>query len=139
MRLSRVGFDNTLGYLNGGIEAWIKDNKETDTIASVSPEEFEKNYENTAVIDCRRPAEYTSIRINKAKNIPLDFLNDHLTEIPKEENFYIHCAGGYRSVIWSSIMKSRGYHNMINVEKGMSGIKNTAIPLIENVCPSTLK
>ncbi|CAM3947699.1 MULTISPECIES: MBL fold metallo-hydrolase [Flavobacterium] len=139
MRLSRVGFDNTLGFLNGGIEAWIKDNKEIDSITSVSPEEFEKNYENTAVIDCRRPAEYTSIRINKAKNIPLDFLNDHLTEIPKEENFYIHCAGGYRSVIWSSIMKSRGYHNMINVEKGMSGIKNTAIPLIENVCPSTLK
>ncbi|WP_445721852.1 MBL fold metallo-hydrolase [Flavobacterium sp.] len=139
MRLSRVGFDNTLGFLNGGIEAWIKDNKEIDSITSVSPEEFEKKYENTAVIDCRRPAEYTSIRINKAKNIPLDFLNDHLTEIPKEENFYIHCAGGYRSVIWSSIMKSRGYHNMINVEKGMSGIKNTAIPLIENVCPSTLK
>lgn len=139
MRLSRVGFDNTLGYLNGGMAAWIKENKEIDSITSISPEEFEKHYENKPVIDCRRPAEYTSVRISKAKNIPLDFLNDHLAEIPKEEQFYIHCAGGYRSVIWSSIMKSRGYHNMINVEKGMSGIKNTSIPLTQEVCPSTLK
>ncbi|UOX33742.1 MBL fold metallo-hydrolase [Flavobacterium sediminilitoris] len=138
-RLSRVGFDNTLGYLKGGIDSWVKAGYETDSIYSVSPEEFEKSFETTPIIDCRRPGEYSSLHINRATNIPLDFLNDHLSEIPKNEPFYVHCAGGYRSVIWSSIMKSRGYHNMINIETGMSGIKNTAIPLVEGVCPSTLK
>lgn len=138
-RLSRVGFDNTLGYLNGGIEAWKNAGFETDSIDSVSPEEFAKNYDKAIVIDARRPAEFTAERVEKATNIPLDYLNDHLAEIPKEDNFYVHCAGGYRSVIWASIMKARGYHNMINVEKGMSGIRNTNIPLTNYVCPSTLK
>src|SRR5690606_29699849 len=114
-RLSRVGFDNTLGYLNGGLQAWKAAGFETDSINSVSPEEFAKNYENATVIDARRPGEFTAERVEKATNIPLDFLNDHISEIPKEETFYVHCAGGYRSVIWASIMKARGYHNMINV------------------------
>ena len=138
-RLSRVGFDNTLGYLNGGLQAWKAAGFETDSINSVSPEEFAKNYENATVIDARRPGEFTAERVEKATNIPLDYINDHLAEIPKEETFYVHCAGGYRSVIWASIMKARGYHNMINVEKGMSGIRNTNIPLTNYVCPSTLK
>ncbi len=138
-RLSRVGFDNTLGYLNGGLQAWKVAGFETDSINSVSPEEFAKNYENATVIDARRPGEFTAERVEKATNIPLDYINDHLAEIPKEDTFYVHCAGGYRSVIWASIMKARGYHNMINVEKGMSGIRNTNIPLTNYVCPSTLK
>lgn len=138
-RLSRVGFDNTLGYLNGGLQAWKAAGFETDSINSVSPEEFAKNYENATVIDARRPGEFTAERVEKATNIPLDYINDHLAEIPKEDTFYVHCAGGYRSVIWASIMKARGYHNMINVEKGMSGIRNTNIPLTNYVCPSTLK
>lgn len=138
-RLSRVGFDNTLGYLKGGLEAWKAAGLETDSMASVSPEEFAKHYKNSIVIDARRPAEYTAEHIVNAKTIPLDFLNDHLAEIPKDEPFYVHCAGGYRSVIWSSIMKARGYHNMINVEKGMGGIRNTDVELTQYVCPSTLK
>ncbi|BCY28920.1 MBL fold metallo-hydrolase [Flavobacterium okayamense] len=138
-RLSRVGFDNTLGYLNGGLQAWKEAGFETDSINSVSPEEFAKNYEKATVIDARRPGEFTAERVEKATNIPLDYINDHLAEIPKEDTFYVHCAGGYRSVIWASIMKARGYHNMINVEKGMSGIRNTNIPLTNYVCPSTLK
>jgi rhodanese-related sulfurtransferase len=138
-RLSRVGFDNTLGYLKGGVEAWKKAGYETDSMASVSPEEFAKHYKDAIVIDARRPAEYTAEHIVNAKTIPLDFLNDHLAEVPKDEPFYVHCAGGYRSVIWSSIMKARGYHNMINVEKGMGGIRNTDVELTQYVCPSTLK
>ncbi len=138
-RLSRVGFDNTLGYLKGGIKAWKEAGFETDSLQSVSPEEFAKHYKNTIVIDARRPGEYTAEHIVNAKSIPLDYLNDHLAEIPKEEPFYVHCAGGYRSVIWSSIMKARGYHNMINVEKGMGGIRNTDVALTQYVCPSTLK
>lgn len=138
-RLSRVGFDNTLGYLKGGIESWKSAGFETDSINSVSPEEFARHYENAITIDARRPSEFTAERVEKAINIPLDYLNDHLAEVPKEDTFYVHCAGGYRSVIWASIMKSRGYHNMINVEKGMAGIRNTDIPLTNYVCPSTLK
>lgn len=138
-RLSRVGFDNTLGYLKGGVEAWKAAGFETDSMASVSPEEFAKHYKDSIVIDARKPAEYTAEHIVNAKTIPLDFLNDHLAEVPKDEPFYVHCAGGYRSVIWSSIMKARGYHNMINVEKGMGGIRNTNVELTQYVCPSTLK
>ncbi|MVO09427.1 MBL fold metallo-hydrolase [Flavobacterium sp. TP390] len=138
-RLSRVGFDNTLGYLEGGLEAWKKAGYETDTVTSVTPEEFASKFDNATVIDARKPGEFTAEHVENAKNIPLDFINEHLAEIPKEEPFYVHCAGGYRSVIWASIMKSRGYHNMINVEKGMAGIRNTEIPLTNYVCPSTLK
>lgn len=137
-RLSRVGFDNTLGFLKGGIEAWKNEGFEVDSVQSVSPEEFASNYNDVIVIDARKPSEFTAERVEKGINIPLDYLNEHLSEVPKEDTFYVHCAGGYRSVIWASIMKSRGYHNMINVEKGMSGIRNTSIPLTKFVCPSTL-
>ena len=138
-RLSRVGFDNTLGYLKGGIEAWKSAGFETDSVKSVSPEEFAKHYENTITIDARKPSEFQAEKVEKAINIPLDYINEHLAEVPKDDTFYVHCAGGYRSVIWASIMKSRGYHNMINVEKGMAGIRNTDIPLTNYACPSTLK
>ena len=138
-RLSRVGFDNTLGYLNGGIKAWKDAGFETDTIETVSPENLANNYEKAVVIDARKPSEFSAERVEKATNIPLDYINDHLAEVPKNETFYVHCAGGYRSVIWASILKARGYHNMINVAKGMNGIKNTTIPLTQFVCPSTLK
>lgn len=139
IRLSRVGFDNTLGFLKGGINTWKQAGFETDSINSVSPEELEANYANAIVIDSRKPSEFSAERVEKGINIPLDYINNHIAEVPKEETFYVHCAGGYRSVIWASIMKSRGYHNMINVEKGMSGIRNTKIPLTKFVCPSTLK
>lgn len=138
-RLSRVGFDNTLGYLNGGIHAWKDAGFEVDSITSVSPDEFANHYKDAIVIDARRSGEFTAERVENAVNIPLDYINDYLAEIPKEETFYVHCAGGYRSVIWASIMKARGYHNMINVEKGMSGIRETSVPLTNYVCPSTLK
>ena len=139
IRLSRVGFDNTLGYLKGGIEAWKKAGFATDSINSVSPEEFASHYNDAIVIDARKPSEFEAERVEKGINIPLDYINNHIAEVPKETPFYVHCAGGYRSVIWASIMKARGYHNMINVEKGMSGIRNTEIPLTHFVCPSTLK
>ncbi len=138
-RLSRVGFDNTLGYLKDGLKAWKDAGFETDSLASVSPEEFASNFKDALVIDSRKPSEFEAEHVENAKNIPLDYINDYLAEVPKEETFYVHCAGGYRSVIWASILKARGYHNMINVEKGMSGIRNTAIPLTNFVCPSTLK
>lgn len=138
-RLSRVGFDNTLGYLKGGLAAWKAVGFETDHIESITPEVFASKYTNATVVDARRPAEYQAEHVENAINIPLDYINDHLAEVPKESPFFLHCAGGYRSVIMSSILKARGYHNMINVEKGIAGIRTTTVPLTAFVCPSTLK
>ena len=138
-RLSRVGFDNTLGYLEGGVQAWKAAGFETDSITSISPEEFATKYENNIVVDARKPSEYQAEHVEKAINIPLDYINEQLAEVPKEDAFFLHCAGGYRSVIMSSILKSRGYHNMINVEKGIAGIRTTSVPMTAFVCPSTLK
>jgi hydroxyacylglutathione hydrolase len=128
-RLSRVGFDNTLGYLNGGIETWKAAGYETDSIHSISPEEFADAIAShqAIIVDSRKPSEYDAGHVIDALNIPLDFMNEQLAEVPKENEFYIHCAGGYRSVIMASILKARGYHNMINVEKGFGGIKNTSV------------
>lgn len=138
-RLSRVGFDNTLGYLKGGLTAWKSAGFETDTIDSIAPEVFASKYENAIVIDARKPSEFKAEHVESAVNIPLDYVNEQLAEVPKEDTFFLHCAGGYRSVIMASILKARGYHNMINVEKGMAGIRTTDVPLTAFVCPSTLK
>jgi len=138
-RLSRVGFDNTLGYLKGGLDAWKIAGFETDSIESIAPEVFASKYKNTTIVDARKPSEYKAEHVENAINIPLDYINEQLAEIPKEDTFFLHCAGGYRSVIMASILKARGYHNMINVEKGIAGIRNTNVPLTAFVCPSTLK
>ncbi|OJX53996.1 rhodanese-like domain-containing protein [Flavobacterium sp. 38-13] len=139
-RLSRVGFDNSLGYLKGGIAAWKEAGFETDSIESISPEQFQSEVnEKSIIVDARKPGEFNAEHVENALNIPLDFVNEQLAEVPKDENFYLHCAGGYRSVIMASILKARGYHNMINVEKGIAGIRKTGLPLTAFVCPSTNK
>lgn len=138
-RLSRVGFDNTLGFLKGGIEAWKAAGFNTDNIESITPETFASQYDGAIIVDARKPSEFKAEHVENAVNIPLDYVNEQLAEVPKEETFFLHCAGGYRSVIMASILKARGYHNMINVEKGMAGIRTTAVPLTAFVCPSTLK
>ena len=128
-RLARVGFDNTLGYLKGSMAAWTAAGYETDSIRSITPEVFAEEYaqQKKIIVDSRKPSEYDNGHVLDALNIPLDFVNEQLAEVPKEEDFYIHCAGGYRSVIMASILKARGYHNMINIEKGFGGIKNTPV------------
>jgi hydroxyacylglutathione hydrolase len=127
-RLARVGFDNTLGFLNGGISAWKESGYEADSIRSVAPEVFADSFnEQTLVVDSRKPGEFSIGHVINALNIPLDFVNEQLAEVPKERDFYIHCAGGYRSVIMASILKARGYHNMINVDKGFAGIRETTV------------
>ena len=139
-RLSRVGFDNVLGYLEGGISAWQTAGFEIDTMKSISPEEFTTQFsENSVVVDARKPGEFSAEHVENALNIPLDTVNQHFNEVPKNDEFYLHCAGGYRSVIMGSILKSRGVHNFVNVEKGISGIRNTGLKLTNFVCPLTLK
>ena len=139
-RLSRVGFDNTLGILKGGFEAWKKAGMETDSIKSITAEEMKSTLakEKVPVIDVRKESEYKSEHVVDAQLAPLDFLNDHLAEIPKEETFMVHCAGGYRSVIASSILKSRGIHNLIDIKGGFDAIKEAGIEVTDYVCPSTL-
>ncbi|WP_438976597.1 MBL fold metallo-hydrolase [Polaribacter sp.] len=139
-RLSRVGFDNVLGYLEGSFEAWKSSGKEIDTLESVSAQTLEEKInEDTLVFDVRKLGEFTSEHIEIATSTPLDFLNDHITEFPKSKDFYVHCAGGYRSVIAASILKARGFHNVIDVAGGYGAIKKTGIKRTEAVCPSTLK
>ena len=139
-RLARVGYDNTIGYLKGGFEVWKNAGLEYDTVASVSAQVLEqKMQEKVPVFDVRKPGEYASEHILDVPSTPLDFLNEHLAEFPKEENFYLHCAGGYRSMIAASILKARGYHNVINVLGGFAAIRNTGIKTTNYVCPSTLK
>lgn len=144
-RLSRVGFDNAVGYLKGGFEAWKKASKEYDTITSIPGIALEKiiekgeNIENIAIFDVRREAEFNAEHILNARSTPLDFLNDYWSEFPKNETFYLHCLGGYRSVIAASILKSRGIHNLIEIKGGFESIIETKIPLTKYVCPTTIK
>jgi rhodanese-related sulfurtransferase len=139
-RLSRVGFDNTLGYLKGGFEAWQAANKEVDTITSVPASELKEalKSENISVFDVRKESEYTSEHIPSAHSTPLRFLNTHLAEFPSNGVCYVHCAGGYRSVIAASILKSRGIHNLIDVAGGFKAIKEAHIEVTDYICPSTL-
>ena len=144
LRLARVGYDNTVGFLKGGFDTWKNAGMEYDTVNSVSAETLEEiMHENSdkkiPVFDVRKPGEYASEHIVDVSSTPLDFLNEHLSEFPKEDEFYLHCAGGYRSMIAASILKARGYHNLVNVLGGFADIKKTGIKTTNYVCPSTLK
>jgi hydroxyacylglutathione hydrolase len=140
IRLSRVGFDNTLGYLNGGFETWKKAGFGYDTILSIHSEELKGKIEkeHVPVFDVRKEGEFNSEHVANAKNTPLEYLNNHLQEFPEDETFYLHCAGGYRSVIAASILKSRGIHNLVDVVDGYTSIKKSGIPVTNYVCPSAL-
>lgn len=142
-RLARVGYDNTIGYLDGGIEAWKKAGKETDQVKSVSTASFAEQQKAGTVptiVDVRKQSEYDSQHINatNVKNIPLDWINKSMEQFEKENDMYVHCAGGYRSMITASILKSRGYHNVVNVEGGFDAIKETDLETTDYVCPSTM-
>ena len=139
-RLSRVGFDNVLGHLEGGIDAWQAAGKETDAITSVSAAEFADQLKQGSahIIDVRKPGEFASEHVIDAESIPLANLNDHLASIPKDTPFFLHCKSGYRSLIAGSILKARGFHNGIDVQGGFDDIKETDAPISDWVCPSTL-
>ncbi|MFT6065355.1 MAG: glyoxylase-like metal-dependent hydrolase (beta-lactamase superfamily II) [Polaribacter sp.] len=139
IRLSRVGFDNVIGYLDGSFDAWKNANKEIDTLESISAEVLEeKSKENPPIFDVRKPGEYGSEHMENVTNTPLDYLNEHISEFPKNKAFYVHCAAGYRSVITASILKARGFHNVIDVAGGYTAIKKTRIKTTSPVCPTTL-
>ena len=139
-RLSRVGFDNTLGYLKGGLEAWKKAGFETDNVESATAKQLENliDQHKAPVFDVRKPSEFEAEHVEGAASTPLDFLNDYMHEFPEDKKFYIHCASGYRSVIAASMLKARGIHNLVDVAGGFKGIQETDIPVTKYVCPSTL-
>ena len=139
-RLSRVGFDNVLGYLNGGFEAWKTSGKEIDTLLSVTAEFLAQEIHKDAIVfDVRKPGEYETEHIENVLSTPLDFLNDHISEFPSNKDFYVHCAGGYRSVIAASILKARGYSKVIDVAGGYGAIKKTTIKRTQTTACSNTK
>ncbi len=139
-RLARVGYDHTLGFLNGGFDAWKNSGKDVEEIQTISPTDFANEYKSGAtVFDVRKPSEFESEHVDKAQSAPLDFFNNHMTEFPKTGKFFIHCASGYRSMIAASILKSRGIENFIEVEGGFKAISETDIPRTDYVCPTTIK
>jgi len=140
-RLARVGYDYTIGFLKGGFAAWEKAGKETDTIKSVSAEELASimKKENINILDVRKSSEFQSEHIIDAENAPLDFINDSMAQIDKNKTYYVHCAGGYRSMIFTSTLRARGFDKLIDVKGGFKEIKENGQFEISNyVCPSTL-
>ncbi|MCX2474859.1 MBL fold metallo-hydrolase [Pedobacter sp. MC2016-05] len=137
-RLTRVGYDSTIGYLDGGFERWTDAGKEIDTIETISAEIFEKAVTEQEIIalDVRKPGEYESEHLEFTLSRPLDFINDWMGEIDPNKTYYIHCAGGYRSMIAASILKSRGVEHVIDIAGGYGAIKNTGLKRTDFACPS---
>lgn len=139
-RLSRVGYDNTLGYLEGGIAVWKAAGKEVGTLTSITVEEFAQKAtsETINILDVRKDGEYQASHLEEAQHFALDFINENMNQIDAKKTYHIHCAGGYRSVIAASILKARGFDKLVDVAGGFAAIKTTNLPITEFVCPSTL-
>ena len=140
IRLSRVGFDTILGFLEGGFEAWKKNGKEIDTINRISAKQFENEIKNkdAKIIDVRKESEYQSEHVNDAYNMPLAYINDWIGDLDSEEHFYLHCAGGYRSMMAASILQARGYRNFTEIAGGFAAIADTDISKSNFVCQSKI-
>lgn len=141
-RLARVGFDNVLGFLKGGIEAWKKAELPVDSIKSISPAEVLSQLEtnpDAVVLDVRRASEYNSEHVKGAENAPLDYILDNIAQIDPDKTYFVHCKSGYRSMVFTSILKSKGYDHLIDVKGGFNEIQKTeGFEMTEYVCPSTL-
>jgi len=138
-RLTRVGYDHAIGYLEGGISAWTASGREVDTINSISATDFETVVNENPeinVLDVRKPGEYESEHLEMTLARPLDYINDWTNEIHPKETYYIHCAGGYRSMIAASILKARGVDNVVDIAGGYAALKNTGLTKTDFACPS---
>ena len=140
-RLARVGYDFTIGYLEGGFEAWATSGMEVDKIESITPEELAERAakEPINILDVRKNSEYLSEHVVDAENAPLDYVNESMLKVNKDKTYYVHCAGGYRSMIFNSILRARGYDNLVDVKGGFKAIKESEkFTVTDYVCPSTL-
>ncbi len=140
-RLARVGYDNVFGYLKGGVDAWKAAGLEVDTIERIDAGEFASRMKSAPlhVVDVRKDGEWESSRVKGAHHASLQYLNENLGAVSKDSTSYIHCAGGYRSMIAASILKARGYHDIVEVRGGFNAIKGTDVPVTDEVCPSALR
>lgn len=139
-RLSRVGFDNVVGHLKGGFEAWRKAGKEVDLVERISAAQFAKEIKTgkSRIIDVRKESEYAAEHVEGAHSKPLAYINDWIKDINPKEHFYLHCAGGYRSMIAASILQARGYRNFTEVEGGFNAIAKTDVDKTDYVCQSKI-
>ena len=140
-RLARVGYDNVVGYLKDGFQNWVDAEKDFDEIVSVSPEEFVELVDETElkVLDVRKPGEYETSHVEGSISAPLDFINESMKLIDPEETYLVHCAGGYRSMIFTSILRARGFENLIDVAGGFGKIKEVeGVKIVEGVSPCQL-
>ncbi|SHG48030.1 Glyoxylase, beta-lactamase superfamily II [Chryseobacterium oranimense] len=137
-RLSRVGFDHVIGFLKGGFNAWKNSGKEIDTVNRISVQQFEKEIygKEVKIIDVRKESEYSAEHINDAFSKPLAYINEWINTLDSEEHFYLHCAGGYRSMMAASILQARGYRNFSEIAGGFSEIAKTGVPKSNFVCQS---
>ncbi len=140
-RLARVGYDFAIGYLKGGVNAWKASGKEVDTIESITVEELAARVDKGSIniLDVRKHSEYLSEHVTGVENVPLDYINHNMAHIDPDKTYHIHCAGGYRSMIFSSILKARGFDKVVNIQGGFSAIKRSGLfPVTDYVCPTTL-
>ena len=140
-RLARVGYDYTIGFLKGGFESWKRSGKEIDQVRSITAEEMSEEVRagKGTVVDVRKESEYLSEHIIDAENAPLDYINDSMSKLDKNKTYYIHCAGGYRSMIFNSILRARGFDKLVDVKGGFKSIKESGkFSISEYVCPTTL-
>jgi len=141
-RLARVGYDYCIGYLDGGFDAWKNAGMEVDKIGRVTADQLSdilKKQPDAPLFDIRKKSEYLSEHIQEAQNAPLDYINESMASIPKDKTVYIHCAGGYRSMIFASILRARGFDNIVDVIGGFKAIKETEkFKVSDYVCPTTL-
>lgn len=140
-RLARVGYDNAIGYLEGGFEAWKASGAEIDAIKTISLEELAAAYEQDKeihIMDVRKPSEWSAEHIESSVNIPLDFINEKMGEIRPETPYFMHCRSGYRSTIAASILKARGFDQLTNVHGAFADMAPAGLPITAYVCPSTL-
>jgi len=137
-RLSRVGFDNLIGHLAGGFDAWVKAGKEIDTVNRISAEQFAKEVKigESKIIDIRKESEYCAEHVEESFSKPLAAINDWIKDVNPKEHFYLHCAGGYRSMIAASILEARGFRNFTEIEGGFNAIAQTDVPKTDFVCQS---
>jgi hydroxyacylglutathione hydrolase len=140
-RLARVGYDHAIGYLKGGFSSWLDGSMEYDSIPSVSPVEVANKMktEEVHILDVRRKSEYDSEHVLGAENAPLDYINESMKAIDPNKTYHVHCAGGYRSMVFISILKARGYHNLVDIQGGFKEVKaSEKFKVSDYVCPSTL-
>ena len=137
-RLSRVGFDNVLGHLKGGFAAWLAAGKEADVVDRITAEQFAKDLKigEDKVIDVRKEIEYAAEHVDEAFNRPLAAINEWVKDINPEEHFFLHCAGGYRSMMAASILQARGYRNFTEIAGGVKAISETVVRTTDFVCQS---